>query len=146
MKDKITYLVIGLLIAFSIMLQINNPKNSNADNESAIELGNGTLNNLIIRGTLTVGEGNSKITLENRNGNSTVIIQSNDTTVTLQARPDEAIVHLTPRILAERINGIGLTASEKDYKISSNMLLIDSEGIKKIGTTDNIKADRNFFK
>lgn len=145
MKDKIVYLIIGLLIIIAIALFTSNSDNLTADNHT-LNLGDATFDNVVIKGTLTVGEGSKKITLTTDDKESKIIIQASDTVISISANDTQSVILLTPDALRKDINGVGITSMEKGNKISSDITIIDTDGIKQIGSTDKIELDRNFNK
>lgn len=138
MKDKITYLVAGLLIATIIMLIANKTSSVIAHNENEV------FNNLVIKGTLTVGEGNNKIILKN-DSNSEIIIQSNKTAISIKASPNESVIVLIPDItetknMDRRIpSSIGIISEKNNGITKSDITVVDSKGITQIRTDKNLK-------
>ena len=130
MKDKIVYLVIGILITTIITLLVNNTNNLNADNYN-----DATFDRIIIKGSLTVGEGENKITLKNKRDESQIIIQSKDTAIIISAKPNDSNIILTPdHTEREKINVSMLTSKILNGKPTSFITLMDGNGVKQIGT------------
>lgn len=99
--------------------------------------------NVIIKGTLTVGEGENKIILKN-DGKSEIIIQSRKTGISISSSPKDAHILLIPDASnKDDLDAIMISAKENKLgRIQSDITLIDERGVRQIKTTEDRKERR----
>lgn len=135
MKDKIAYIIIGILVIVIIITITDRVSNPEAQTNTQV------FENVIIRGKLSITDGDNTITLENRNDASNIVINSKGHTIMLSAKKDNAIVILSDDLthkgkLLGLPKGISLfTSEDKNSKNSSSVIyLSDDNGKNLIGT------------
>lgn len=134
MKDKIVYLVIGLLIATILMLLVNNTNNLTADNHSQA-----SFDEVLIRGILIIGEGENKIVLRSTREKNDIILKSKDSYVGITSKPNESTIVITADLMDNRDIGVVLS-SNKENNPNSTIGLSDIEGKRVITTSRDVKS------
>lgn len=129
MKDKIVYLVIGILIAVIIMLTVVKTSNLTAQNQFTNE-NTKVFDNVVIKGKLYVGVGKNRIVLQTDDA-SNIILESQGSVVSIVANPETSSILITSDIVDHKA-GLELITTNQKSLISMK----DVKGIKYIETKD----------
>ncbi|MYA55960.1 hypothetical protein F4X88_06685 [Candidatus Poribacteria bacterium] len=138
MKDKIVYLIIGMLTATIIMLIAGKTDNLTAEGLNITPQNTTAFDNVVIKGTLVVGEGKNQIFLHNDKDGSHVIISSQDSVISITAHPEKSNILITPDIYDSRQHGINLITGRIDPKSNRDTFIRikDVKGQNTIGSQD----------
>ena len=128
MRNKIVYIILGILVIITAVIITDAVNNPVAQQDTQV------FNNVLIRGKLVIENGDNRITLENKDGKSNIILDSKGYGIALTAQEDTAIVILTTHQdgIMNLPKGIALSAikDKKTGKIKSLMYISDDEGMK----------------
>ena len=135
MKDRIVFSVLGILVIVIILIIADRVNNPVAQTNTQI------FDNVLIRGKLTITDGDTSITLENKEGNSNIILDTKGSIIMLSAEKDNALVILSDDIqkrdkLLGLPKGISLFTSDNKRTGHTNSIiyLSDDAGKNMIGT------------
>ena len=130
MRDKIIYLVLGIIIAsLSISIaKINTPNIEADDGEQIFE-------SVTIKGKLTIGEGQNQIILQSKDDGCQVIVIAERSGVAIIANPDHASLLVSKELGDKNLIGILLNSLKTEGGNHDTIIrLKDGKGEKTIET------------
>ncbi len=135
MKDKIVFFILGMLVITAVIIteRVNSP---------VAQVDTQVFENVLIRGKLIIEDGDNRITLENKDGASNIIIDSKGCGIALSAKEDNATVLVINDIQDKGKLGIpkGIalytTRDQATNEKGSLIYMQDDKGMKISTTTD----------
>ena len=126
MRDKILFLIIGILITSLTISIVKFPTNLNADENIK------TFESVKIKGSLTIGEGENQILLKSNNDRCDILILSKESAVSISAKPDTSTLLLLGDIkeLEGNLKGIMLNSDVSTNKHDAFIRIKDDKGEK----------------
>ena len=134
MKNKIVFIILGIFVIIATVIITDAVNNPVAQQDTQV------FNNVLIRGKLVIENGDNKITLENKDGKSNIILDTKGYGIALSAEEDNAIIILTTHqngnLKLPKGVALNTTKGKATGKINSLMYISDDDGLKLLESTD----------
>lgn len=133
MKDKITFFILGVMIA-SLLTFVGRVNNPTAQVDEDVKV----FDTVLVKGKLYVGNKDNKIVLEGDDNGTNLILNSNGSTVSIFTRPKISAILISNDVKNKNNNGAFLTSWEKaNGDTDAHIRLKDGNGERLLVTDED---------
>lgn len=128
MRDKIVFFIAGgVLVLLTFLIDKTDKTVAQVSNETT------TLDTVIIKGRLTIGDKGNQIVLESHKDASYIVLESKGSSVYIRTSPDDSLMHLGKGFDDKDLQGLLLSTGINDMGETRSLIHIrDDKGFKLI--------------